>query len=45
MERIQAGDTYNRLVLATDWVSHVWYGEWEETWPVYLVQAELPPAP
>jgi hypothetical protein len=45
MEPIQAGDSYNRLVLATDWVSHVWYGEWEETWPVYLVQAELPPVP
>jgi hypothetical protein len=45
MEPIQAGDTYNRLVLATDWISHVWYGEWDETWPVYLVQAELSPMP
>ena len=45
MEPIQARYTYNRLVLATDWMNRIWYGEWGSEAPVYLVQASMPAAP
>jgi hypothetical protein len=41
MEPIRANDVYDRLTLATDWTNHVWYGEWDDYFPVYLVEAAL----
>jgi len=42
MEPIRSNLGYDRLVLATDWTNHVWYGEWDDEAPVYLVEAALP---
>jgi hypothetical protein len=41
MEPIRSNLGYDRLVLATDWTNHVWYGEWDDEAPVYLVEAAL----
>jgi hypothetical protein len=41
MEPIRSNLGYDRLVLATDWTDHVWYGEWDDEAPVYLVEAAL----
>ena len=40
MEPIRANVEYDRLVVATDWTNHVWYGRWGDA-PIYLVQAAL----
>ena len=45
MEPIRANLAYDRLVVATDATSHVWYGEWDDEQPVYMVNAALSIAP
>ena len=42
MEALQGHLVYNRLVAATDWSAHVWYGEWDDEQPVYVVEATVP---
>jgi hypothetical protein len=41
MEPIHGNLGYQRLVVATDWTDHVWYGEWDDEQPVYVVQWAL----
>jgi hypothetical protein len=41
MEPIHANLGYQRLVVATDWTDHVWYSEWDDEQPVYVVQWAL----
>jgi hypothetical protein len=39
---MEAIRSHNRLVVATDWKDHVWYGDWGNEAPVYVVQATVP---
>ncbi|MGD0122685.1 MAG: hypothetical protein ABSC46_09015 [Candidatus Limnocylindrales bacterium] len=41
MEPIHGNLGYQRLVVATDWTDHVWYGEWDDEQPVYLVESSF----
>ena len=45
MEAIRGNLVYNRLVAATDCKDHIWYGEWGDEQPVYVVQAAVPSPP
>jgi hypothetical protein len=42
MEAIRDNSAYHRLVAATNWKDHVWYGEWGNEQPVYVVDVPLP---
>jgi hypothetical protein len=41
MEPIHDNLAYHRLVVATDWTDRVWYGEWDDEQPIYLVEEAL----
>ncbi|HEY8987725.1 MAG TPA: hypothetical protein VIM39_01815, partial [Candidatus Limnocylindrales bacterium] len=42
MEAIGDTSANHRLVVATNWNDHVWYGEWGNEQPVYVVDVPLP---
>jgi hypothetical protein len=45
MEPIRDNSANQRLVAATNWNDHVWYSEWGNDQPVYVVDVPLPSPP
>ena len=41
MEPLQTYLAQHQLLVATDWSDHVWYGDWNDESPIYMVQAAV----